>query len=148
MYKYTIIIKLQQWNKLILPTSVWVCRLRWTSSCSVRLYSCYWWSGWGRSRPSGILPYVQLLRYNIESWCGHFIVCTMWIWMIKSNILIRCIIPQNFVITCTVFIIQNCLILKDELIVNSYTCTCITLLHKSKFLHLNFKSKVQNNSNS
>lgn len=91
MYKYTNIIKLQQWNKLILPTSVWVCRLRWTSSCSVRLYSCYWWSGWGRSRPSGILPYVQLLRYNIESWCGHFIVCTMWIWMIKSNILIRCI---------------------------------------------------------
>lgn len=41
---------------------------------------------------------------------------------------------------------SNCLILKDELIVHSYTC--ITLLHKSKFLHLNFKSKVQNNSNS
>lgn len=41
---------------------------------------------------------------------------------------------------------QNCIsdCIKDKLIVHSY----VTLLHKSKFLYLNFKSKVQNNRNS
>lgn len=80
-------------------------------------------------------PQVQ---HRILMWTFH---CLYYVNMndkVKYSYRITCIIPQNFVITCTVFIIQNCLILKDELIVYSYTC--ITILHKSKFLHLNFKS--------